>query len=144
MRKLTYDDFLSRTLSPDSNGCCIWIGPTAGKGYGKFGRQWAHRWIYEYFYGAIPVGYHIHHKCEYKVCVNIDHLVVVTNYENNLASSTTLISKMLAKTHCPSGHAYDEENTYFWTDGSRYCRMCMRLSNRRSYRRRSGYKSIRS
>lgn len=27
------------------------------------------------------------------------------------------------KTHCPQGHAYDDENTYFYR-GRRYCRKC--------------------
>lgn len=31
-----------------------------------------------------------------------------------------------AKTHCPKGHPYDEENTYLSPQGSRMCRICRR------------------
>jgi hypothetical protein len=30
------------------------------------------------------------------------------------------------KTHCPKGHAYDEENTYFDRNGGRNCKECKR------------------
>jgi hypothetical protein len=37
-----------------------------------------------------------------------------------------------AKTHCPRGHAYTEENTYIHpSSGSKMCRICKRASNKR-------------
>lgn len=36
-----------------------------------------------------------------------------------------------AKTHCPSGHAYDEVNTYYAKNGQRMCRRCCRERMRR-------------
>jgi hypothetical protein len=37
-----------------------------------------------------------------------------------------------AKTHCPRGHAYTEENTYIHpSTGSKMCRICKRASNKR-------------
>lgn len=42
------------------------------------------------------------------------------------------------RTHCPRGHAYDEENTYITPAGERRCRACRRIPNGRGpYRRRS-------
>ncbi|MEV6869051.1 endonuclease VII domain-containing protein [Streptosporangium subroseum] len=35
------------------------------------------------------------------------------------------------KTHCPWGHAYDEKNTGYNPDGSRYCRICSNDNMRR-------------
>ncbi len=43
------------------------------------------------------------------------------------------------RTHCPRGHAYDEENTYRTSNGGRGCRECRRLwwrENGAKYRRR--------
>lgn len=37
----------------------------------------------------------------------------------------------LAKTHCPEGHAYDDENTYLTGRGHRQCRECKRAAVRR-------------
>lgn len=36
-----------------------------------------------------------------------------------------------AKTHCPYGHPYDEENTYRPPSGGRFCRACGREAQRR-------------
>ena len=42
-----------------------------------------------------------------------------------------------AKTECPSGHPYDEGNTYVRpSDGARLCRECTRARGREAYRRR--------
>lgn len=37
------------------------------------------------------------------------------------------------KTHCPLGHAYDQENTYYRPDrpGNRGCRACNRMAHRK-------------
>jgi hypothetical protein len=35
------------------------------------------------------------------------------------------------KTHCPKGHAYDEENTYYTKKGTRACRACRRANVRK-------------
>jgi hypothetical protein len=41
--------------------------------------------------------------------------------------------RQLAKTHCPNGHPYDEENTIVYpSDGRRRCRTCRREGQRAS------------
>ena len=35
-------------------------------------------------------------------------------------------SPLKARTHCPKDHPYDEENTYYYPDGSRGCKACNR------------------
>lgn len=42
------------------------------------------------------------------------------------------------RTHCPSGHPYDEENTRRRANGSRDCRACHRVQERIKYRTRRG------
>ena len=43
-----------------------------------------------------------------------------------------------ARTHCPRGHAYDQENTYIAPSGKRACRACRRKADGRGpYRRRT-------
>lgn len=37
------------------------------------------------------------------------------------------------RTHCPAGHPYDEENTYYTPKGHRRCRQCHREERRASY-----------
>lgn len=59
-----------------------------------------------------------------RACVNPDHLEPVTAWENQRRGGTFVVVNK-AKTHCPQGHAYDEENTR-WYEGRRYCRACAR------------------
>ena len=50
---------------------------------------------------------------------------------------STLAESNAAKTECPSGHPYDEGNTYVRpSDGARLCRECTRARGREAYRRR--------
>lgn len=57
--------------------CWIWHNQT-GRGYGAIKINGvfmaAHRFIYEKHVGLIPDGYHLHHKCEIKNCVNPAHM----------------------------------------------------------------------
>lgn len=66
-------------------GCVLWIGATKG-GYGVIvidGRQRAaHRVAYELARGPIAEGLVVDHLCENKLCVNPEHLDLVTPGEN--------------------------------------------------------------
>jgi hypothetical protein len=70
---------------PESNsGCWIWIGATNGRGYGNFKRHAkAHRVSWELYYGKIPNGLCVLHKCDVKLCVNPNHLWLGTYKDNN-------------------------------------------------------------
>lgn len=46
-----------------------------------------------------------------------------------------------AKTECPHGHPYDEENTY-WHRGKRGCLTCMRAGNRQRSRERAEARAL--
>ena len=77
-------------------GCWLWLGAKGGHprfpehkysqiavwNDGKRTVTTAHRFAYEIVFGKIPEGYEPHHKCEVKLCVNPNHLEVVTHREN--------------------------------------------------------------
>lgn len=113
-----------------SASCWVWIAASAGKGYGKYttkidGRwtyPYAHRYAWESLVGPIPEGMILDHLCKNRKCVNPDHLEVVTYQDNNLRGAG--IARANAdKMHCPSGHPYDNENTYVYR-GGRMCKAC--------------------
>jgi hypothetical protein len=47
-------------------------------------------------------------------------------------------ARQRARTHCKSGHPFDEENTRWTPQGTRACKTCHRLKMRRVYARRRG------
>ena len=47
-----------------------------------------------------------------------------------------------AKTHCPLGHPYTDDNTRKGDDGSRHCKQCFRLYNREWMRQSREHSSI--
>jgi|SRR5262252_9024638 len=64
------------------DGCWIWKGLVHRHGYGVYHKQYAHRLAYELYKGPIPAGMHIDHICMEPLCVNPDHMEIVTNAEN--------------------------------------------------------------
>ena len=128
------------------DGCLEWTGYRDKDGYGTYSPhaygvkknpERAHRYIYELVKGPIPDGLVVHHRCENKSCVRLDHLEVVTHRENLLRSDTPS-RRNLMKTHCPKGHPLYGDNLYVRKDGrvSRGCRSCLREANRRGNLRR--------
>ena len=120
------------------DGCWEWTG-SKSHGYGQF---WdgdrpvrAHRWAWEQEHGPVPGGLDLDHLCRNPGCVRPDHLEPVTRQENLLRG----VSAQRAKTHCPAGHLYDDENTMLSSSGHRKCRTCNRETAREWHmaRRRS-------
>lgn len=76
-------------LKVDRSGeCWLWTGSTNGRGYGhvrvNMCLTYAHRLSYEMSVGPIPEGLQIDHLCGNTLCVNPEHLEVVTAVENQL------------------------------------------------------------
>jgi len=105
--------------------CWPWMKSTGSHGYGQ---TWdgitvrlAHRVAWVLHHGRqIPDDMTIDHICRNRTCVNVDHLRLLTNVENAKDNG------MARRTQCPSGHAYDDANTYVNRMGHRQCRACAR------------------
>jgi len=123
-----------------SGPCPVWTAAkNSPNGYGVFGYEgrqvYAHRWIYEQERGPIPEGMTIDHLCRNKLCMNPDHMEVVTRSENTRRALFADSEHRLrvarfqaAKTHCAKGHPFDDANTYYEPKHPthRKCRACRR------------------
>lgn len=116
--------------------CWEWTAAKLKSGYGVLGvggrTACAHRIAYEISIGPIPDGLEIDHLCSNRSCVNPWHLEPVTHQENQRRglAGETMAQIHRNKTHCPSGHPYDAENTRIYK-GFRNCRACGRLHSKR-------------
>lgn len=105
------------------SACWVWQRATDSAGYAMLSVEGeatrVHRLM---FTGVIPRGYHVHHKCETRACINPLHLEALSPAEHNQVHSRS------AKT-CSRGHAWTPENTYYRPDGTgrRQCIACIRL-----------------
>ncbi len=68
---------------PLDTPCHVWQGCIDNEGYARRGHHGkpatnAHRDIYIEKRGGVPGGYVLHHWCENKLCLNVDHMEAVT------------------------------------------------------------------
>ena len=121
MPKNTIENIVARLIKHD-NGC--WTYPDNrnsaplvrlnGKNY------LVSRLVYEHFVEFISNNLVLINKCGTLYCVNPAHRKVEVKAHSQLI-----------KTHCPTGHPYNEENTYTNPKGARYCRQCGRNHNKK-------------
>lgn len=123
-----------------ANGCHLWQGSCDRKGYGRVRLGGITRRVhvvrYEREIGPIPTGTELdHYVCDGGPlgCCNPAHERPASHRENTLRGSS-FAAENAAKTHCPLGHPYDDENTYVNPRGERSCRTCRRACDRRRNR----------
>lgn len=130
-------------IQPVESGCWLWTGHISPTGYGAMsigmkGKRTAHSVAYELYHGPITEGLEIDHLCRVRACVNPDHLEAVTQYENNMRSSSPAALNA-RKTHCKRGHPLSGENLYIVLSKGRtirLCRECNAASARKYWRRK--------
>jgi hypothetical protein len=119
--------------------CWKWTAAQNGDGYGYAhfggGMMMAHRAVWLSVVGPIPEGMTLDHLCRNRLCVNPDHLEVVTRQENTLRGVGPGAANAV-KTHCPLGHPLKGSNLYTRPTGWRECRTCRGSGHRAEYARR--------
>lgn len=140
--ELAREGFWQRVSLGTPDQCWEWMRSTGSHGYGQwwphrptsavqagvFDTNWlAHRLAWFLERGPIPPGWTIDHICRNRKCCNPHHLRLLTNRDNARNNGQSL------KTACPSGHPYDERNTYVVpASGHRKCRTCTRIRQTRN------------
>lgn len=127
-------DFIANTKKVGQ--CVLWTGPKDKLGYGRYKSYSAHR--YAYFEGPPPKanGNFVCHTCDNPSCVNKLHLFLADHKANMRDMATKGRHHNTKKTSCPSGHEYNEANTYMDSRGKKNCRKCNLASNKK-YRRKA-------
>lgn len=134
-----------------SENCWLWRGSRQTHGYGTFYYQGtmhlSHRISWILTYGEIPTGLCVLHKCDNPPCVNPQHLFLGTHVDNMIdrerkgrgkfiVACRAAARMRLSKTCCKYGHPLEGENLYRHPRGYRSCRICVRESQQRYYRRK--------
>lgn len=137
--KLTHERFWDLADVRADDECWEWKGGTRGNNGIQYGTFWvggkhmsAHRYSWMIQNGPFPEGGDtrgmcVCHSCDNPLCVNPAHLFLGTHTDNMQDKIGKGRCGQSAKTHCPNGHEYTNENTYVTRKGGRQCRTCTRL-----------------
>jgi len=71
-------EFFQLVVEKETTKCWSWIGEHDTDGRPVFRGDKAYRIMYQLRNGDVPVGFHVHHKCENSACINPRHLVVLS------------------------------------------------------------------
>lgn len=120
-------EFAAKILIDKPTGCWLWQGSKNKEGYGQLGRQRAHRYIYTFYKGPIPAGFHVHHNCHVPACCNPDHLEALSRQEHHARHTHPQDAPT-----CKHGHVRTLETVYITPKGKLDCKICTRESMARS------------
>ncbi len=121
----------------DLFSCWNWLGHKNKLGYGtidiKYKSVLAHRFFWSLYYGDIPKGFQINHKCDNPSCVNPAHLYLGTQKDNvkdrvnrNRSNTSTLTKNDVINIRClrKEGKLYSEIAQLFNINQSSIGRIC--------------------
>ena len=127
------------TLDP-STGCHISTYSVASHGYAQIG--WhedgertvtlVHRVVWAATFGPIPEGMTVDHMCKRRTCCNVEHLRLLTNYENARRTD----GRDWPVGRCINGHPNSE--SYQQPRGKRICRPCNEAAQARYQAKKRG------
>lgn len=115
----------------------LWTGALR-KGYGRlwltgYRKRSAHRVVWEYFYGPIPVGKVVDHQCRTRNCVNPAHLRLASWRQNAIENSRGPSAIHAAKVVCHKGH--ELANVVECGLSRRRCTICAKITKHEWYLR---------
>lgn len=124
-----------RFVLDPSTGCHVSTYSTGSHGYAQIG-WWdrikggsvmtlVHRVVWEDAFGEIPEGMTVDHMCKRRACCNVEHLRLLSNFENARRTS----GRDWPVGRCINGHPNSELHTQ--PNGRRVCRPCHNDSQRR-------------
>jgi len=127
-REFEITNFWSKLIK--TNECWLWGGYISKSGYGQTTitqrSHLVHQVAYDWYIGNIPPFFHVHHHCNNKNCANPKHLLLISGTAHGRLSG--LEGKLgvhnSSKKECKHGHIFNENNTYFFPSGHRYCKTC--------------------
>lgn len=129
---------IKNNTTTDSNNCWIWKLGRQGDGYGTIHvdlNRWertvwtTHRLIFLlYNEDRFDDSLLILHKCNNKLCCNIDHLYQGTDSDNQMDSVIAGTHNMASREFCKNGHR-DWGICKRGNSTRRYCRECNRISD---------------
>lgn len=129
---------LSRAVRDENTGCLLSTYAVNSSGYAKVswreeGRRpftaSVHRIAWEAAHGPIPEGWHVHHKCFTRNCINVQHLDIMEGFENG----RRVFGQDWPLGTCRNGHPNSELAT---VGKSRRCLPCYREKTRRASQKR--------
>lgn len=123
-------------MSEALSACVPWEKTIGKRGYGVVTlsgqKVSANRYVWEQVYGPIPDGLWVLHKCDNRVCVNLDHLYLGTAADN----ANDMVERgrhwQQQKTHCPEGHPLVPHPKR----ARRWCPECNKAQQRRYNKKR--------
>lgn len=131
---------LKATVRVLESGCWEWQGFTHKEPnpYGEMSyrgkAQRTHRLSYTLFKGPIPEGLDICHRCDYKRCINPEHLFTGTHRDNMMDMRAKGKLHQWQKDTCKRGHPFDTENTSYKVskigNPVRVCNICEKARSR--------------
>lgn len=126
-------------------GCWQWTGSRFKKKYGDYGQirigrrndsklRRAHVVSYETFVAPIPNGLELDHLCHNTLCINPEHLELVTHPINMKRRKDSGLLQ------CKYGHVYTKETTFYNVKGKRECRICRKIRAQKWYEKKRSNK----